>query len=137
MRYACLLLIFCGCYTLPVEVVNSGDGMNTVSGLRPLSEIRIYRSARPFWKFKEIGILNASGPGEPDIALLYRRFRETAALRGADAVIDFKMDTERKVVSSTELFCDRNGHCMYVKKNEVQINFTANATLIVKTGEKK
>ena len=55
--------------------------------------IGIFRSAHPFTRFDELGIITFR-TNAPSLTMIYERLREDAAPQGADAVIDVRIKPE-------------------------------------------
>jgi hypothetical protein len=96
--------------------------------------VEIYRSTKPPWEYSELGMITLRGIS--DVQLIFKKFRVEAAKRGANAIVNFDLDSEAKDVSVSETKSDSEGNAFTVYKTERQVTYIASGTLVRKIKEK-
>ncbi|MBE9490232.1 MAG: hypothetical protein IMY67_08075 [Bacteroidetes bacterium] len=127
------LLITVSCSN--VQVIETGSRATIKLPPKEPKEIKIYRSSRPQWSIQEIGVVTVRGIN--DIKVVYEKMRLEAGKRGADAVIDFDMDSEVKLIPATSTSCAPGGACTTITTMTSQVFYTASGALVHKKEELK
>jgi len=130
-RYLLLMfaLMLTGCSS--IEIIETGDGVKGGSiTITDPNGISIFRSSRPDFDFSEIGIVSVKGIS--GIAEIYLKIREESSKKGANAVIDFDIESEEVVTTSTSTSCTPEGGCSTHVSTNTQIHYTASGTLVKK-----
>lgn len=118
-----------------VQVVKTGSNADIVLPPKESGGIAIYRTKRPDYRFEEIGTVSVQGITE--IAQIYERMRIEAGKRGADAVVDFKINSEPRTVTQTSTSCSPNGGCHTSMHTSVVYDYTSTGSLIHKLEAKQ
>lgn len=129
-----LLIITIAIVILPgcaqVSIVDSGNGNNGVVTATNANDVFVYRSRKPNWEYSEIGLISVKGMS--DIEGMYKAIREESSQKGAHGVIDFDIDSEEIVTTSTSTSCTPEGACSTITTSTTSIVYTASGTLIVR-----
>ena len=113
-----------------ILLFSSGANVNADS-LR--SEIVIYRSAEPDWRFQKIDIVIVRGIS--DIGAIYEKMRIAARKKGADAVIGFNMEAHKETFVDVKFICSAKIPCYPVNVYRTVVSYIATGTLVRKIGE--
>jgi hypothetical protein len=113
-----------------ILLLSSGANVNAGS-LR--SEIVIYRSAEPDWRFQKIEIVVVRGIS--DIGTIYEKMRIAARESGADAVIEFNMEAHEETVADVKFICSAKMPCYPVNVYRKVVSYIATGVLVRKMEE--
>ncbi|MGH7457215.1 MAG: hypothetical protein ACRENG_38050 [bacterium] len=118
-----------------VQVIKTGSTVTVNLPRREPSEIVIYRSTKPEWKFEEIGVVSVRNIDR--INEIYEVMRIKAGEKGADAIIGFKLESEKQTVPVTKTKSNSRGESYITTEFQTQIFYTATGTLIHRREENK
>jgi hypothetical protein len=111
-----------------IQVIKTGTTVTIDLPPKAPSEIVIYRSTKPEWKFEEIGVVSVRNIKR--ISRIYEVMRLEAGEKGADAIIGFKFNSEKRTVPVTKTETDAKGKSHTTTELETQIRYSATGTLI-------
>jgi hypothetical protein len=97
------------------------------------SEIVIYRSAAPDWRFQKIGVVVIRNIS--NIETIYKKMRIAAREKGADAVIGFSMESHSETVASVQYICSARIPCYPVNTYRTVVSYIAAGILVRKMEE--
>ncbi len=85
------------------------SGNETQLSPRPESEVEIFITKKPDYKYKELGMITYEIPSSfSDEPLIYKEMQKKAAQIGADAIII--MDPQSTIVNTSKLMLDYYGY---------------------------
>lgn len=113
-----------------IEVVDTGMMSDDVLEPTKASDIFIYRSQKPDWKYKEIGLVSVNGIN--DINVIYNMIREESSAKGAHGVIGFDIESEEITTTTTSTSCLPQGGCSTTTVLNTTVVYTASGTLILR-----
>lgn len=131
--FMCSILIGCS----SIEIVDTGYETLERKEFAPThpDNVKIYRSATPQVSYIEIGIVTVKGVSK--LNDIYSNIRNESAAKGADAVIEFDLESEEVTTTSMATSCNANGACSTHTHTSTSIQYTASGTLIKINGDKK
>ena len=120
-----------------IEIVDTGYETLERKEFSPTNpdNVRIYRSMTPQISYIEIGIVTVKGISK--LNEIYSNIRNESATKGADAVIEFNLESEEVSTTSMVTSCNANGACSTHAHTSTSIQHTASGTLIKINGDKK
>jgi len=107
--------------------VQSTSKLNLVS-VNPDS-VLIFRSTYPEWKYKEIGTVIVKNVY--DISVIYDKMRVEAGIQGADAIVDFAIESKEEMIPVNSTSCVGD-ICTTTTKFQSQFVHKATGALAIK-----